>query len=94
MEASLFVFADRSKLREKAKTVGKSGIRGELRQSSKGWFEFRTKQAAPNFIPQLAAWVKANHSSASNLSMLFGSRMTQRDDDGNVISRQKDDSVW
>lgn len=90
----LLLHSDRGALRAQAKQMGGSGVRGELRQSPKGWFEFRTKKAAPGFILSLATWVNQHNGDWAALKALHGSRWTQRDDEGKILARQKDDAAW
>jgi hypothetical protein len=86
--------SDKKELRDEAKKIGKVGIRGEVRQSSKGYVVFQTKQDSPRFITSLARWTNKNRATCADLSVLKGARMTQRDEDGNIIDRQKEDTAW
>lgn len=86
--------SDKKELRDDVKKIGEGGIRGEVRQSSKGYVVFQTKQDSPRFITSLARWTNKNRATCADLSVLKGARMTQRDEDGNIIDRQKEDTAW
>lgn len=94
--AVLILDDDRKNLKARAQAVGHSGKRlnGHLRVSSKGWIEFQSKKSYPNFIIDLGQWVMKNHSSAPGLVRLKGARMTQRDENNEIIDRQKNDDIW
>ena len=94
--AVLLLDADRGQLKSRARELEVTGavLRGALKVSSKGWLEFQAKSAYPNFITELAAWAIHNVASTPGLSRLSGARFTQRDNEGNIVDRQKNDASW
>ena len=87
---------DRKELKVRSQQVGHSGKRlhGHLRVSSKGWIEFQSKKSYPDFITDLGRWAIQHHTSAPGLHRLIGARMTQRDENNEIIDRQKNDDIW
>ena len=76
------------------KGAGPVGVKGKVVLSKKGIFEFYSRNAFENFVPKLAKWVYKNHGSHPALLKLKGSRFIQRNSEGEVIDKQKNDKVW
>jgi hypothetical protein len=94
--AVLLLSDDRKAMSAAAKARRSNGpyARGQVRWSSKGYLEFRTKDTFDGFIAVLAGWVKAHRVGAAGLSALVGARMTQLDDEGETVARFKDAEAW
>jgi len=93
----LLLDADRGTLRAAASERNRDGapsLNGQAKRSPKGWVEFRTRRPLPGFITALAGWVAQHEDAHPSLSVLRLSRMTHRDDSGQVIARQRDDDAW
>lgn len=92
----LLLSESRDGLKASVKSSGLKGesVRGQVVVSSKGWLEFRVRAPYPDFIEQLAAWALAHHAAWPALKRLRGARMTQRGNDGEIVSRQKNDNAW
>ncbi|MEL6344293.1 MAG: hypothetical protein AAFV53_14335 [Myxococcota bacterium] len=92
----LLLDTDSTALRVAAKAAAGAGTfsRGKLLRSPKGWPEFRTRQAHPDFVATLAAWVSANITAWPELARLNGARLVQRDENGEIVDRQKNPAAW
>ncbi len=92
----LLLSSSRDDLKTAARALGEHGqsVRGSVVVSSRGWLEFRTRQPYASFIDHLAGWAGAHVSDWPALSRLRDARMTQRDDSGEIVDRQKNDDAW
>jgi hypothetical protein len=73
---------------------GIRSVRGLVVPSKAGWLEFRAKSEYDGFVGALAQWAAAHAARFPALSRLRGARMTHRDSDDTILSRQKDDAAW
>jgi len=91
----LVISDDKKQIKSQAMAAGGSGdtIRGVVKQSSKGWVEFRVKDAYPKFVEAIAGFVSKYHEDWPSLRRLKGARMIQRQGDA-IVDRQKNDKVW
>ena len=72
----------------------KGVLEGKVSVSDDLKFIFRAEDPFPNFISILASWTKAKMTHCSQLSALKNARFIQKDSDGVVQDRQKDDGAW
>ena len=95
-DAMLVIAEEPAGLKKAARAIGGSGrtVRGRLTTTPKGWLHFQTRQPYPDFIETLAHWAAVHHQSWPALARLAGARMSQLDDEGKTIHRQKNDAAW
>lgn len=96
--AALVLAADPAALKEAARALptgaGSKSVRGLAVPSKAGWLEFRARGEYDGFVGELARWAAEHVGRHPGLRRLRGARMTHRDGDNNIISRQKDDAAW
>lgn len=91
---TLVLETSRETLKKEAQKIGGSGIRGKLLLSKRGSLEFRIKQEAPNLLKSIAGFVSKNVQDWPDLKKLNGSYVAHRNSAGEVISRQKSQTLW
>jgi len=92
----LLLSTDRDALKGAVKGAGKASksVRGQVVRSKKGWLEFRTRTPYPGFITALGGWCRAHRPQWPALKALTGARMICRNADGEIVDRQKNDTIW
>ena len=91
---TLILETSRETLKIEAQKIGGSGIRGKLLLSKRGSLEFRIKQEAPNLLKSIAGFVSKNVQDWSDLKKMNGAYVAHRNSAGEVISRQKSQTLW
>jgi hypothetical protein len=91
----LLLEANRGDLQAAAQAAGGEGLtlRGQLHLSPRGWLELRSRKFWPEGMSILARWVEQHHAQWPALSRLHGVRMTQRNKEGKILNRHKDDAL-
>ncbi len=92
----LLLETDPAALRAAAKPLRGTGasIRGRVVLTRRGWLEFRLKNAYAGLIPALAKWAAIHAGDWPALTRLRSARATQRDQDGAIVARERDDAAW
>jgi hypothetical protein len=65
-------------------------VRGRLEKHPSGWLLFSAKKAAPGFLEAVASWFHRDE----RLAGLSHARFKAVDADGQLLDRQRDDSLW
>ncbi|MEL6341515.1 MAG: hypothetical protein AAFV53_00175 [Myxococcota bacterium] len=92
----LLLNPDRNALKAAAmeRTGERSGIRGRMVLTSKGYIDIQLRTMSKPLLTQLAAWASAHVSRWPALRRLAGSRITVRDKQGKMVDRYKNDDAW
>lgn len=91
----LFLASDKPELRKTVNSTGKpSGVSGEVVRSNKGYLIFRTQKPAESFLEDLSFWYKKHRIKNPGLRTLRKSRMIYKNSKGEILDRQKNDTLW
>jgi hypothetical protein len=68
--------------------------RGQLRLTSTGRLDFRTRDDVDDFIEGVADWVRRHQREVPALQKLHGARLLLIDDEGLIHASRKNDAAW
>jgi hypothetical protein len=68
--------------------------RGQLRLTSTGRLDFRTRDDVDDFIEGVADWVRRHQREVPALQRLHGARLLLIDDEGLIRTSRKNDAAW